>query len=294
MKAYLDFSHVSKHYPQAGGVYTVLEDFKLTIAQGEFVAIIGHSGCGKSTALMMAAGLTSPSTGGVILENRLVDEPGTDRGVVFQSPSLLPWLSALENVLLGVRQVYPRASRQQQRDTACYYLQQVGLGHALHQRATQLSSGMQQRVSLARAFALRPKLLLLDEPFGMLDSLTRAELQTLLLEVWQSERITALMVTHDVDEALFLADRVVMMTHGPRAKVGDILSVPFSRPRHKEDVVGHPAYPALRAQLIGFLEETDRVAENGACQAFGEQGAQHAARCSTEQGVQHTAVPRVR
>jgi nitrate ABC transporter ATP-binding subunit len=254
MQSYLDFSHVSKVYSTSRGAFTVLDGFKLEIEKGEFVSIIGHSGCGKSTALMIAAGLNEATGGGVILENRLVDEPGPDRGVVFQSASLFPWMTALENVMLGVRQVYPHGTAKERRDICLYYLDKVGLVDSWGKKASELSSGMKQRVSIARAFALKPKLLLLDEPFGMLDSLTRAELQEVLLEIWQSERITALLVTHDVDEAIFLSDRVVMMTSGPGAKVGDILSVRFPRPRHKQEVMEHPDYYRYRGRLIDFLE----------------------------------------
>lgn len=251
---YLHFSGISKMFNVRGGSHPVVEGFDLRISKGEFVSIIGHSGCGKTTVLMMAAGLTEAVIGGILLENELVTEPGPDRAVVFQSPSLLPWLSALDNVLLGVNRVYPHASKKQRFDMCKYYLSKVGLGNALYKKTAELSSGMKQRVGIARAFALKPKLLLLDEPFGMLDSLTRAELQEVLLEIWNSEKITALMVTHDVDEALFLSDRVVMMTSGPRARVGDILAVPFARPRHKHEVMEHPEYYQKRADLIDFLE----------------------------------------
>lgn len=254
-KPYLHFSGISKSFVGRNGEnYPVIENFDLRILKGEFISIIGHSGCGKSTALMMAAGLLETPIGGVILDNKLIASAGPDKAVVFQSPSLLPWLSALENVLLGVNQVYPQASKKDRLNIANYYLCKVGLKKDLHKKALELSNGMKQRVGIARAFALKPKVLLLDEPFGMLDSLTRAELQEVLLEVWHTEKITAVMVTHDVDEALFLSDRVVMMTSGPRAKVGDILTLPFSRPRHKPDVLAHPAYYQKRAHLIDFLE----------------------------------------
>lgn len=252
---YLHFSGISKSFTNAQGKeYPVISGFDLRIEKSEFISIIGHSGCGKSTALMMAAGLTEVVYGGVILDKRLIKDPGPDKAVVFQSPSLLPWLSALENVLLGVDRVYPHATKAERQDICKYYLHKVGLGNALHKKASGLSNGMKQRVGIARAFALKPKVLLLDEPFGMLDSLTRAELQEVLLEIWNAEKITAVMVTHDVDEALFLSDRVVMMTSGPRAKVGDILTVPFERPRHKHEVMEHPDYYNLRAVLMGFLE----------------------------------------
>lgn len=255
VRPYLYLDHLAKVFPSAQGPHTVVEDFKLGIEKGSFVSIIGHSGCGKSTILMMLAGLTTCSSGGIFLDNRLInDEPGPDRGIVFQAPSLFPWMTALDNVMLGVRQVYPHAKPKEREDICKYYLQKVGLGDSLHKKAAELSNGMKQRVGIARAFALKPKLLLLDEPFGMLDSLTRTELQEVLLEVWHTEKITAVMVTHDVDEAVFLSDRIVMMTSGPKARVGDILSVEFKRPRHRKDVMEHPKYYPYRGQLIDFLE----------------------------------------
>jgi nitrate ABC transporter ATP-binding subunit len=255
-KPYLHFSAISKTFINPDGKpYPVIEGFDLLIAKGEFVSIIGHSGCGKSTILMMAAGLLDVKIGGIILENKVVDEPGPDRAVVFQSPSLLPWLSALDNVRLGVERVFPHATKAQRLDICKYYLTKVGLGNDLHKKASELSNGMKQRVGIARAFALKPKLLLLDEPFGMLDSLTRAALQEVLLEVWNTEKITAIMITHDVDEALFLSDRVVMMTSGPRSRVGDVLRVPFDRPRHKATVMEHSEYYPCRGHLMSFLED---------------------------------------
>ncbi len=255
LRPYLHFSDLTKEFQTAGGdPFVAVDHFELRVAKEEFVSIIGHSGCGKSTVLMIVAGLESFTRGGVFLDNRLVDGAAPDRGVVFQSPSLFPWMTSFENVMLGVRQVYPHASASQRRDLCCYYLTRVGLGSAIHQRASSLSGGMKQRVNLARAFALKPKLLLLDEPFGMLDSLTRAELQEVLLEVWNTEKITAVMITHDVDEALFLSDRVVMMTSGPRAKVGGVLDIDFPRPRKKEEVIERSDYYKKRGVLIDFLE----------------------------------------
>src|SRR3989338_383053 len=241
----------------------VLEGFDLTIEKEEFVSLIGHSGCGKSTALMMAAGLTDIPQGYVFLKSEEVVGPGPDRGVVFQHPSLLPWLSALENVMLGVNAVYSYASKKQREDVAKFYLNRVGLFESMNQRASELSTGMKQRVAIARAFALKPKVLLLDEPFGMLDSMTRGELQEVLMEVWSKEKITALLVTHDIDEALFLSDRVVMMTNGPRAKVGDILSVPFARPRERKSVIEHPDHYDCRGYLTDFLENADKSGKHG-------------------------------
>ena len=254
---YLEFFKVSKVYPTAKGPLTVVDEFNLNIKKGEFVSIIGHSGCGKSTVLSMTAGLSAISDGGIVLDRREVAGAGPDRAVVFQAPSLFPWLSAFENVALGVDRVFPHASETERREIVEYYLDRVGLGDALHKKAKDLSNGMQQRVGIARAFALSPKVLLLDEPFGMLDSLTRWELQALLLEVWTQTRVTAIVVTHDVDEAILLADRVVMMTNGPRAKVGQIMPVDLPRPRSRKALVAHPDYYRYREALITFLAECD-------------------------------------
>lgn len=259
MSAFLEISYVTKTYPTPRGPAVIVEDFNLGVRKGEFISLIGHSGCGKSTVLSMVAGLTDATSGGVILAGREVVGPGPDRGVVFQAPCLLPWLSAFDNVMLGVDSVYPHAGVAERREVAEYYLALVGLGDALHRKPGELSQGMRQRVGLARAFALSPKMLLLDEPFGMLDSLTRIELQDVLLELWQRDQKTALMVTHDVDEALFLSDRIVMMTDGPAATVGEILEVTFPRPRSRKQLLEDPEYYRLREQLIGFLEERSHV-----------------------------------
>jgi nitrate/nitrite transport system ATP-binding protein len=216
--------------------------------------LIGHSGCGKSTVLSMAAGLTDISEGGVILDGQEVVMAGPDRAVVFQAPSRFPWLTAFENVCLGVDRVYPHASRAERNDIAGYYLDRVGLGDAFERRASELSNGMRQRVGIARAFALSPKLLLLDEPFGMLDSLTRWELQEVLMEVWSRTKVTAICVTHDVDEAILLADRVVMMSNGPNARIGNIMDVTLPRPRSRKALLEHPDYYAYRQELLDFLE----------------------------------------
>lgn len=255
MSAYVELFNLTKAYPTPAGPAVIVRNFNLRIAKGEFVCLIGHSGCGKSTVLSMLAGLNPVTSGGIILAGRELDGPGPDRGVVFQSPCLLPWLSAFDNVALGVHQVFPSASRLERRQIVEYYLALVGLGDAMHQRPGELSQGMRQRVGIARAFALRPKMLLLDEPFGMLDALTRMELQQVLLELETRNHLTALMVTHDVDEALFLADRIVMMTNGPEAEVGDMLEVRFPRPRDRRAVLHHPDYYTLREYLLTFLSE---------------------------------------
>ena len=257
IKKYLDLWQLSKSFPTPRGPAIIVEGFDLAVAQGEFVCLIGHSGCGKSTVLSMVAGLAEPSSGTIILAGREVRGPGTDRGVVFQAPCLFQWMTALENVMIGVEQAFPERGHDARVALATEHLERVGLGDALHKRPAELSQGMRQRVGLARAFALEPKMLLLDEPFGMLDSLTRLELQGVLIDLWQTQRITALMVTHDVDEALFLSDRVAMMTSGPNAKLGAVLEVPFERPRTKTAVLEHPDYYNLRDELIGFLEEQE-------------------------------------
>jgi nitrate ABC transporter ATP-binding subunit len=255
MSDYLVIDDLEKIYPTPKGPAVIVQDFNLHVKKGEFVALIGHSGCGKSTVLSMVAGLSEISGGGIILAGKELSGAGPDRGVVFQSPCLLPWMSAFENVMLGVNQVFYTASKTERRQIAEYYLTVVGLGDALHKKPAELSQGMRQRVGIARAFALSPKMLLLDEPFGMLDALTRIELQQVLLDVWSRTQLTALMVTHDVDEAIFLADRVVMMTNGPAAGVGDILRIPFPRPRNRAALLEDAEYYRHREQLITFLEE---------------------------------------
>lgn len=254
MKAQLELSNLTKIFPTPGGPAVIVRNFNLSIARGEFVTLIGHSGCGKSTVLSMVAGLSDVTEGGIILAGRELVGPGPDRGVVFQSPALLPWLTAFDNVRLGVDQVFYTAGREERRQIVEYYLSVVGLAEAMHKRPAELSQGMRQRVGIARAFAVSPRMLLLDEPFGMLDSLTRHELQQVLLDLWTRNHITALMVTHDVDEALFLSDRVVMMTDGPEAEVGDVLPVKFPRPRSRKAIMELPEYWVLREHLIEFLE----------------------------------------
>ncbi|EAU41638.1 ATPase components of various ABC-type transport systems [Fulvimarina pelagi HTCC2506] len=254
-KRFVEFFEVRKVYPTPKGPLTVVDGFDLQMEKGEFITLIGHSGCGKSTVLSMAAGLTDITTGGIVLNGREVDAAGPDRAVVFQAPSLMPWLTARENVALGVDRVYPGASPAERKDVVEHYLHRVGLGDAMHRKAVDLSNGMKQRVGIARAFALSPKLLLLDEPFGMLDSLTRWDLQDVLMDVWKRTQVTAVCVTHDVDEAILLGDRVVMMTNGPNAKIGKIMKVDLPRPRTRKDLLEHPDYYLYRQQLLSFLEE---------------------------------------
>lgn len=255
---FVEFYDVSKVYPTPKGPLTVVDRFQLDVRKGEFISLIGHSGCGKSTVLSMVAGLSDVTSGGITLDAREVTSAGPDRGVVFQAPSLLPWLTARENVALGVNRVYSHVTAQERRDIVEYYLSRVGLGDVLEKRASELSNGMKQRVGLARAFALSPKLLLLDEPFGMLDALTRWELQEVLMEVWKRNQVTAICVTHDVDEAILLADRVVMMTNGPNARIGRIMKIDLPRPRTRKQLLEHPMYYDYRNELLAFLESCER------------------------------------
>ncbi len=257
---FLDFSQLHKIYPTPKGPLTVVEDFDLKIDRGEFISLIGHSGCGKSTVLTMAAGLNEISKGAIKLDGRHVEGADPERAVVFQSPNLFPWLTAKENVAIGVDKVYPRASQAERQDVVEYYLERVGLADSMDKGAAELSNGMKQRVGIARAFALSPKLLLLDEPFGMLDSLTRWELQEVLMEVWSRTKVTAICVTHDVDEAILLADRVVMMTNGPKATIGKIVNVDLPRPRTRKALLEHPDYYLYREQVLNFLEEYEHGA----------------------------------
>ena len=258
---FLDFSQLHKIYPTPKGPLTVVEDFNLKVNRGEFISLIGHSGCGKSTVLTMAAGLNPISKGAIKLDGRHVEGADPERAVVFQSPNLFPWLSAKENVSIGVDKVYPKASQAERQDVVEYYLERVGLADAMDRPAHSMSNGMKQRVGIARAFALSPKLLLLDEPFGMLDSLTRWELQEVLMEVWSRTKVTAICVTHDVDEAILLADRVVMMTNGPQATIGKITEVDLPRPRTRKALLEHPDYYHYRQEVLDFLEEYEHGAK---------------------------------
>jgi len=257
--AFVEIAQLGKTYDTPTGPAVVVRDFTLEVCEGEFVCIVGHSGCGKSTVLSIVMGLNLPTTGGVVIGGREIDGPGTDRGVVFQSATLLPWMSVRDNVRLALDQVAGRRARAggegRPEARAETYLAAVGLGDAGDRYPRELSAGMQQRVGIARAFALEPRLLLLDEPFSLLDALTRMDLQDELMSLWETTGKTVIMVTHDVDEALLLADRIVMMTSGPAATIGRILDVPFSRPRRREDVLGRPDYFWLRDSILAFLEE---------------------------------------
>jgi nitrate/nitrite transport system ATP-binding protein len=251
----LEITQLDKSYDTAQGPAVIVKDFNLRVSDGEFVCIIGHSGCGKSTVLSIAMGLNDASRGGIIIAGREVVGPGLDRGVVFQSSALLPWLSARENVLLAVEQVNQRLSPRVRQALAEKFLNAVGLNGAADSYPDELSAGMRQRVGIARALALEPKVLLLDEPFSLLDVVTRMELQDQLMQLCAQENKTVLMVTHDVDEAILLADRIVMMTNGPAASVGEIVTVSFERPRDRMTILDDPRYHDVRQQLLSFLEE---------------------------------------
>lgn len=265
MSVFVEVDHVDKvfHLP-GGGQYIALKNIDLKIRQGEFVSLIGHSGCGKSTLLNIVAGLERPSVGGVILEGREVRRPGPDRMVVFQNYSLLPWKTVRENIALAVDAALGHLPKGEQRSIVEHHIQMVGLGRASDKYPHELSGGMKQRVAIARALSIRPKVLLLDEPFGALDALTRGNLQEQLMQICQESQVTAIMVTHDVDEALLLSDRVVMLTNGPEAHIGQILEIPIPRPRHRLEVVNHPSYYALRNEIIYFLNQQKRARKHQA------------------------------
>jgi nitrate ABC transporter ATP-binding subunit len=254
MIAPLEVTGLTKVFPTAAGPFTAVKNVNFVTQPAEFLCILGHSGCGKSTVLSIIAGLQKATYGGVVIHGKEVDEPGTDRGVVFQSPSLLPWLTAGQNVTLAVGRAFPKYSHKKRKAEAERYLGLAGVPDSYDQKPSELSLGTQQCVSLARALSLSPEFLLLDEPFSMLDSLTRLSLQDTLLAVWEQSKKTVIMVTHDIDEALYLADRLVLMTDGPEARVGEILTLPFPRPRNRADVLGHPEYYSYRTRIIDFLE----------------------------------------
>jgi nitrate/nitrite transport system ATP-binding protein len=262
---FVEIDHVDKIFPLAnGGKYIALKNIDLKIKQGEFISLIGHSGCGKSTLLNMIAGLDKPSMGGVILEGRQITEPGPDRMVVFQNYSLLPWLTVRENIALAVNEVYRQSSASERQQIIEHHIDLVNLRAAVNKRPSQLSGGMKQRVAIARALSIRPKLLLLDEPFGALDALTRGGLQEQLMKICEESKVTAVMVTHDVDEALLLSDRVVMLTNGPESHIGQILPVDLPRPRQRMQVVKHPDYYPMRSEIINFLNQQKRAKQRQA------------------------------
>ncbi|WP_017318773.1 nitrate ABC transporter ATP-binding protein [Mastigocladopsis repens] len=250
---FLVIEDASKVYPTPKGPYTVLDGVNLNVHEGEFICVIGHSGCGKSTLLNMVAGFTKPTSGGVLLNSKPITQPGPDRMMVFQNYALLPWRTAFENIYLAVNAVFPNKSKGEKSAIVRNHLALVGLSEAADKKPPQLSGGMKQRVAIARALAIRPQVLILDEPFGALDAITKEELQEELLKIWNERRCTVLMITHDIDEALFLADRLVMMTNGPAAKIGEILEIPFPRPRDRSRIMEDPQYYQLRNHALDFL-----------------------------------------
>jgi len=250
---FLIIENVSKVYPTPKGSYVVLEDVNLTVQEGEFVCVIGHSGCGKSTLLNMVGGFSQPTDGLVTLHGKRITQPGPDRMMVFQGYALLPWLTAYENIYLAVDSVYPNKREPEKKQIVNDHLAMVGLADAANKQPGQLSGGMRQRVAIARALAIRPEVLILDEPFGALDAITKEELQVELLKIWNDHRCTVLMITHDIDEALFLSDRLVMMTNGPAAKIGEILQIPFPRPRDRDRIMEDPEFYKLRNYILDYL-----------------------------------------
>jgi bicarbonate transport system ATP-binding protein len=249
----LRFASLGKTYPTPNGFYPVLADVNLDVQQGEFICVIGHSGCGKSTLLNMVSGFATPTSGQVLLNGKPIEKPGPDRMVVFQGYALLPWLTAYENVYLGIDSVKPNMAKSEKHSITMEHLELVGLTAAAEKKITQISGGMKQRVAIARALAIRPEVLILDEPFGALDAITKEELQEELLKIWNTQKCTVLMITHDIDEALFLADRLVMMTNGPAAGIGEVLNISFARPRSREDIMEDPLYYEMRNQALDFL-----------------------------------------
>ncbi|MGJ3257059.1 MAG: ABC transporter ATP-binding protein [Alcanivorax sp.] len=262
MKALLELSNVGMKFDTPKGTFEALKDVNLKIDSGEFVSLIGHSGCGKSTVLNIVAGLLQATDGGVILDKHEVTEPGPERAVVFQNHSLLPWLTSFENVELAVKQVFKKTkSRAEIRDWVEHNLELVHMAHAMHKKPDEISGGMKQRVGIARALAMQPQVLLMDEPFGALDALTRAHLQDSLMEIHAQLGTTVIMITHDVDEAVLLSDRIVMMTNGPSATIGEILDVNVPRPRDRLALADDPTFVRCRQQVLQFLYEKQRKVE---------------------------------
>lgn len=257
--SFLEISKTSIEFPTPKGPFKALDGINLKIDQGEFVSLIGHSGCGKSTVLNIVAGLYQATEGGVILDGKEVTEPGPERAVVFQNHSLLPWLTAYENVELAVDRVFKKTkSKAERKEWIEHNLELVHMSHAMHKRPDEISGGMKQRVGIARALAMEPQVLLMDEPFGALDALTRAHLQDSLMEIQKDLNNTVIMITHDVDEAVLLSDRIVMMTNGPAATIGEILDVKLERPRNRIELADDPAYNKCRQQVLSFLYEKQR------------------------------------
>jgi nitrate/nitrite transport system ATP-binding protein len=262
-QAFLNISQIDMVFPTPSGGFTALKGVDLKIDKGEFISLIGHSGCGKSTVLNIVAGLYQATKGGVLLQNKEVNEPGPERAVVFQNHSLLPWLTAYQNVELAVRQVFQKTmSKGEMKEWIEYNLTLVHMDHAMHKRPDEISGGMKQRVGIARALAMQPEVLLMDEPFGALDALTRAHMQDSLMEIQNELNNTVIMITHDVDEAVLLSDRIVMMTNGPEATVGEILDVKLERPRSRLTLAKDIEYNRLRSEVLTFLYEKQRKVES--------------------------------
>ena len=261
-KHQLELSQVGIDFPTAKGPFTALKDVNLRIHKGEFISLIGHSGCGKSTVLNIVAGLNQATTGGVILDSQEVTEPGPERAVVFQNHSLLPWLSAYKNVELAVKQSSKKRNKKEIREWVEHNLELVHMSHAVDKLPSEISGGMKQRVGIARALAMEPKVLLMDEPFGALDALTRAHLQDSVMEIHAELGNTVIMITHDVDEAVLLSDRIVMMTNGPAATIGEILSIDLERPRNRIELADNPKYNHYRHEVLKFLYEKQRKVES--------------------------------
>lgn len=261
MKTHLEISNVGIEFPTPKGPFVALQDVNLKIDKGEFISLIGHSGCGKSTVLNIVAGLYQATEGGVILENKEVNEPGPERAVVFQNHSLLPWLTAYQNVELAVKQTCKHMSKKEKQDWILHNLELVHMTHAKDKLPGEISGGMKQRVGIARALSMEPQVLLMDEPFGALDALTRAHLQDSLMEIHASLGNTVIMITHDVDEAVLLSDRIVMMTNGPSATIGEILPVKLERPRNRIQLADNAEYNHYRHEVLSFLYEKQRKVE---------------------------------
>jgi nitrate ABC transporter ATP-binding subunit len=250
---FLEIDNVSKVYRSTKGENVVLDGVNLTVNEGEFICVIGHSGCGKSTLLNMVSGFNEPTTGQVRINGQQIEKPGPDRMVVFQNYCLLPWKTVFENVYIAVNAVSPEKSKAEKSAIVHDHLKMVGLEEAATKKPGQISGGMKQRVAIARALSIYPQVLILDEPFGALDAITKEELQEELLQIWTDHRVTVMMITHDIDEALFLADKIVMMTNGPAAKIGEVMEVPFARPRNRSQMMDDPLYFKLRNQALDFL-----------------------------------------
>lgn len=260
-KAFLDLTQLGMRFPTPEGEFVALKNVDLQIQKGEFISLIGHSGCGKSTVLNLVAGLHMPTDGGVIVDGREVDGPGPERAVVFQNHSLLPWLTVYQNVELAVKQVAKGQSKVQIKQQVEHYLDLIQMAHASDKKPDEISGGMKQRVGIARALALQPKVLLMDEPFGALDALTRARLQDALMEIQAELNNTVIMITHDVDEAVLLSDKIVMMTNGPAATVGEVLNIELPRPRNRVQLADDPTYQKYRQSVLRFLYEKQSKSE---------------------------------